>query len=317
VKHFYNQIIIVTLFFALASAGCGGGSLVTRWRGPAGSGERNPFETSISSTDEYRECLANSRELRQELLRLAGLGEACEDCDDTVAAPARTIARTACMGRPEEERDACVASLLEHVSPDTELTLGGTRRASASASDDPFVRQIRMMVAMNPAVYRDDVGFCATWASTYGVPGGGMGGMMPVGGVPVGSVGGTVPGLSVGFLGSTVGGPGVSGFGSAPVRCIPSSTVSCYAFDTTGNPFAVRVIMTPEGGVGAGSTFIVQPGSILSVPVSRAIRYHVARQCEDPATGLVTARLPDTTVDPARAAFPMALTQPICAAHRL
>ncbi len=308
----YISIITISLF-ALASAGCGGGSLVTRWSGPAGSGERNPFETSVSSTDEYRQCLANSRELRQELLRLAGLGEACEDCEDTIAAPARTIARTACMGRPESERDACVASLLEHVGPDTELTLGGTRRASASASDDPFVRQIRMMVAMNPAVYRDDVGFCTSWASTYGVPGGGMGGMMAGGGMPVG-VGGGVPGLSVGLLGSTVGVPGLGGMGT-PV----GGTVSNFTFDATGNPYAVRVTMTPVGGVGAGSTFIVQPRSSLPVPVSRVIRYHVARECVDPVTGIVFSRLPDTIVDPSQAAFPMALTQYICEspAHRI
>lgn len=298
-----NSIALYISIFILALAsGC-----ATQWHGPRGHGVTSPVYSEYESSAEFRTCLEDRREQREqrvgELCRLAG-----GRCSESRTVSMREATRLVCEqsdGMADESRVIsradCERLLADDGIPDDAT---GTVTTITDGTDP----RLAWLTGASSVLFQDDHSFCMAAMAGYGTPT--AGGMLPVGGVPVGSVGGTVPGLSVGLLGSTVGVPGVGGFGGVPVGS--TGTLSNFTFDATGNPYAVRVTVTPVGGVGAGSTFLVQPRSRLPVPLSRAIRYHVARECVDPVTGIVTARLPDTIVDPAQSPFPMAITQYIC-----
>lgn len=304
-----NTFVILALFVAALASGC------ATWSGPRGRGRATPFEWSAEADTAMSACQDSRQRQRRELLCDAGILSGAR-CGGEVSVSYRDSVRLICEQSDSREaagesraisREDCERMLSREGIP---ADATGTVRSEAPATADPMMQRI---IAMNPALWQDDHAFCIAITSGYGSPT--AGGMLPVGGVPVGSIGGTVPGLSVGLLGSTVGVPGVGGFGGTSGRCTSSSPVPCYEFDATGNPYAIQIVMTPVGG-GAGSTFIVQPRSRLPVPVSRAIRYHVTRECVTPGvvpgTWVVTARLPDVIVDPTQSPFPMAITQYIC-----
>lgn len=299
-----NTFVILALFVAALASGC------ATWSGPRGRGRATPFEWSAEADTAMSACQDSRQRQRRELLCDAGILSGAR-CGGEVSVSYRDSVRLICEQSDSREaagesraisREDCERMLSREGIPAEAV---GTVRSDVPTTSDP---RMQWVLSMNPALWQDDHAFCIAITSGYGTPT--AGGMLPVGGVSTVPVGGGVPGLSVGFLGSTLGVPGVAGMGGVPVGS--SGTVSNFTFDATGNPYAVRVTVTPVGGVGTGSTFIVQPRSRLPVPLSRAIRYHVARECVDPVTGITTARLPDTIVDPAQSPFPMALTQYIC-----